>query len=181
MQASLLNGDQETGISILKMDEELDHGPIYILRKVRIEKEDNFEMLTKKLSEIGSVLLPATLFDIASQDLSPITQSHQQASFCQKINKGDGEIDFNSKNAEEIHNMIRAYTPWPSSYCEYKGKKLKILEAEFEDNISLKPGEFKVEGKTLSIGTKKGVLIPKKLQPEGKKPMDVGSFINGLS
>ena len=76
--------------------------------------------------------------------------------------------------------MIRAYTPWPSVFTEIKGKKLKILKADIEENgTGQKPGQFKTEGKVLKISTAKGYLVPKKVQLEGKNEMDIETFING--
>ena len=75
--------------------------------------------------------------------------------------------------------MVNAYTPWPGVHTEFAGKKLKIISTEISDE-KLQPGEFKIENKVLKIGTKKGTLIPTKLQPEGKKVMDAKAFINGI-
>ena len=177
IQESLLNGDSETGVSIMAMDETMDHGNIYLIKRVKIDDQDNLESLTAKLSIISAEILPPTLKDIESGILSPIPQLHQKATSCHKIEKEDGKIDF-TKTAAEIKNRLRAFTPWPGIFTELNGKKLKILEASISEE-QLAPGKFKVEGKILKIGTKKGALLPSKLQIEGKGVMDVASFING--
>ncbi len=183
IQEALLHGDKETGISIMKMDEELDHGAIFLIRRVKIENKDNYVSLSRKLGELTSQILPLILQDIASQKFPPIPQDQKNATFCRKITKDDGKIDFTKKSysAKEILNMIKAYTPWPRVFIEVKGKKLKILEAEIEKTgeKSLAPGEFFVDKKTLKIGTKDGILVPKKVQLEGKNEMDITSFLNG--
>ncbi|MBT4917133.1 methionyl-tRNA formyltransferase, partial [Candidatus Peregrinibacteria bacterium] len=115
IQEALLNGDNETGVSIMKIDEKLDHGPVYTLKRVMIEESDTIESLTNKLSIEGARLLPPILKDIYEESLRPIAQKESTATHCRKIKKTDGEIDFN-KSAEEIFNMIRAYTPWPSVF-----------------------------------------------------------------
>lgn len=177
IQESLLNGDTETGISIIKIDKELDHGDIFLIKRLNIDKNDNFETLSMKLSILSANLLPHALHDIANGQLSPIHQNHQKATFCHKIAKEDGKIDF-QKSAKKIRNMINAYTPWPGVYTEFANKKLKIISTEISDE-TIQAGEFKIENKTLKIGTKKGTLIPTKLQLEGKNVMDAKAFING--
>ena len=177
IQETLLNGDKETGISIIKMDSELDHGDIIIIKRIDIDKNDNLETLSIKLATLSCNILPLALLDYIDGLLKPISQKHKNATYCKKIKKEDGKIDW-KKSAEEIQNMIKAYTPWPSVFTEVKGKKLKISEAN-TDETKLKPGEFLIENKILKIGTKKGTLLPTKVQLQGKKEMDIKSFING--
>lgn len=179
IQETLLNGDKETGISIIQMTEAVDEGPIYFVKRVQIDPNDNLQSLTKKLAEISSQILPLVLEDIEKKILQPLPQNNKKAVYCRKINKTDGKIDWN-KSAEEISNMIKAFTPWPSVYTEFKGKNFKILEAEIENSTTKKaPGTFFLEGKILKIAAKKGVIIPKKVQLEGKKEMDAQTFVNG--
>lgn len=178
IQESLLHGDNETGISIMQIDEELDHGNIFLIRRLNINAEDNFGTLSSKLSGLAANILPHVLSDIADGNLKAISQNHTKAGYCHKINKEDGKIDFFT-SAQEIRNKIRAYTPWPGVYTTLKNKKLKIITSDIGSEENLAPGEFKIENKILKIGTKKGVLLPKTLQLEGKKVMDVKSFING--
>lgn len=179
IQEALLNGDKETGITIMKMEEELDSGPIYLLRKLDIKEDENLPALTNRLAQLSSEICPLILQDIKDGMLSPIPQSHENATYCKKIKKEDGKIDWNIE-AEKIYNMSRAYTPWPGIYCEFQGKKLKIISTKFEDKESNKPpGTFYLEDKTLKIATKKGSLLPQTLQIEGKKEMMAQDFANG--
>lgn len=177
IQEALLRGDKVTGVSMIKIDEELDHGDIYFLKRIPIAEKDNFPSLLKKLSEEAAKISPHVLRDIASGELKPIAQNHVRASYCHKISKKDGEINW-EKPAEEIKNMIRAYNPWPGTYTTLKGKKIKILEAT-ADGEKIKSGVFKLQNNTLKIGTHKGSLIPQTLQLEGKNPTGVQSFLNG--
>lgn len=180
IQEALLNGDKSTGISIMKMDEKLDHGPIYLIKRIEIEEKDDLVSLSEKMSKLSGEILPHMLKDISEGLLMPIHQDedHQKPSYCRKIKKEDGKINWEKQSAEEVKNMISAYSPWPGVYTDFKGKKLKILDSETAKE-NLNPGQFKVDGKALKIGTTKGVLIPKKVQIEGKNEMDVTSFING--
>lgn len=182
IQESLLNGDKETGISIMLIDEKLDNGPIFIIKRINIENNDNIESLTKKLADLSSKILPHVLEDIMERNLSPISQNNEKATYCKKIKKTDGKINWDQE-AIKINNMIKAYGKWPSVYTELHGKKIKILKAEIEELNSEKipPGEFIIQNKILKISTKKGYLIPQILQIEGKKEMDIKSFLNGYA
>ncbi|MBD3341665.1 MAG: hypothetical protein GF353_21350, partial [Candidatus Lokiarchaeota archaeon] len=141
--------------------------------------DDNYLTLSKKLSELAGKILPLVLEDILENDLIPLSQDEEKSTYCKKIKKEDGNINW-EKSAEEIRNMVRAFTPWPSAYTIFNGKNIKILKAETEEINSPKPpGTFFLENKTLKIATKKGNILPLILQPEGKKIMDAESFING--
>jgi methionyl-tRNA formyltransferase len=177
IQECLLNGDKETGISIMKISKGMDEGDIFLIKRVPIENEDTTTTLFSKLAVTSSVILPLVLSDIVKGILSPLPQNNQKATYCRKIEKEDGKINWN-KTAEEIKNMIRAYTPWPNVYTELSGKKIKILEAEISKD-DLPPGKIALENNIIKIGTKKGSLIPKKIQLEGKSPMDIKNFLNG--
>lgn len=181
IQESLLHGDKETGVTLIKMDEKLDHGPVFLMKRIEIEDDDNLLTLSAKLTNLSSQILPLALEDIAQENLNPIEQPHEQATFCKKIKKSDGMIDWNL-SALQIRNMIRAYTPWPSVFTEIGGKKLKILKADiYESDENFPPGQFKIEDKILKISTAKNHLVPKKVQLEGKKEMDIETFLNGYS
>jgi len=178
IQESLLNGDKETGITIMKLDKELDHGDIFFLKRVKIDEKDNLQLLSHRLAETSSFIIPLVLNDIMTGKLSPLPQNHKNATFCRKIEKDEGRINWQEKTAEEIKNMIRAYTPWPSVYTNINNKIIKILEADISAE-NLIPSKLSLDNNILKIGTKKGCLIPKVVQIEGKKPMDIKSFING--
>ena len=177
IQEALLHGDHETGISFMKMDEEMDHGPIYKIIKVQISEEDTLQTLSEKLSETAVNTLISTLDKISSQILTPKDQDHTKATYCKKIKKSDGFVNFN-QSAVDIVNMIKAYNQWPSVYFEIGDKNIKITKAKISDE-NIKEGEFKIDGKILKIGTKKGTLMPEILQPEGKKETSVENFLNG--
>lgn len=178
IQQAILNEDEYSGVSIMRMDEKMDHGDIYLLKKVAISDNDDSESLSQKLSELSSAILGQALKDIEEKFLTPIPQNHSLATYCKKISKEDGEISFN-KTAKDIKNMIRAYTPWPGCHFKIQDKKIKILEANTTPENTLSPGEFKTEENKLQIGTTNGTLEPTKLQLEGKNPSDIKSFLNG--
>lgn len=180
IEAALLNGDAETGVTIMKMEEKLDAGDVLDMARLRIEPADNAETLSVKLSLLGGKILPYVLKDLADGESHPIPQDEKKATFCHKIQKDDGKIDLQTLTAEEIVNRIRAYTPWPSVFLMVEGKRLKILEAKVDENLNLPPGTVKELSKnTVALGTKKGALIPEKLQLEGKKVMTIQEFLAG--
>lgn len=180
IEAALLNGDNETGVTIMKMTPELDAGDILDIAKLTIEPEDNAETLTVKLSILGGKILPYVLKDMAENAVHPIPQNESKATFCHKIQKNDGMADLHSLTAEEISNRVRAYTPWPSTFLIIEGKRLKLIEIDIDRDSRLNPGEVEDIGKTgVAIGTKHGAIIPKKVQLEGKKPMTIQEFLAG--
>lgn len=177
IQETLLNGDAVGGITLIKMAEKMDQGPIYLIRKVNIEPNDNFPLLAEKLSNLTAELLPLALEDIMGGILTPIPQNEKNSSYCHKISKQDGLIDW-TKTSREIINKLHAYTPWPGIYTIIDGKKLNILDAE-ESTLKIPPGKVKIEDNKILFGTQNGSLLVKELQLEGKKPMKSKDFLNG--
>ncbi|MBT3865176.1 methionyl-tRNA formyltransferase [Candidatus Peregrinibacteria bacterium] len=180
IQEALLNGDTETGIGFMKLDEELDHGDIFVIKRIPIEENENLEALSEKLSNISAIMLPAVLKDIENETFEPLPQEHYKATFCRKIAKEEGQIDFN-KPAQEILNQIRALNPWPGTYFKLKDKTIKILAAKItQPEGPAAPGtpEF-IDKRTFGFHTKTDLIIPTKLQIEGKQPCATQEFLNG--
>lgn len=180
IQTALLNGDKETGLTFMKMDEGLDTGGMYVLKKIPIGLDETADSLSKKLADIGAIMLPSTLDDINDEVLTPLEQNEENASYCTKISKKDAEIDPVKEDADEIFNKMRAFTPWPGIFMMFKEKRLKILKANKSDIDAVKAGDLKeIDGKCI-LGTKKGSLELSELQTEGKKPCSDKDFINGF-
>ena len=180
IEAALLNGDTETGVTVMKIIPKLDAGDILELAKLPIEPADNAESLTVKLSLLGGKILPYIIKDYIAGEIHPISQNEKTASFCHKIAKDDGLIDLHKLTAREIFNRVRAYTPWPSVFLNVENKMLKLLVIDIDEKMDLHPGAVKELSKNeVAIGTKKGALIPRMLQLEGKKPMTTQEFLAG--
>jgi len=180
IEAALLKGDKETGVTIMKMEEKLDAGPILNITKLPIDPNDNAESLTVKLGLLGGKILPYVLRDYVDGEIQPIPQTESRATFCHKIDKEDGLIDLQTLTAVEIRNRLRAYTPWPSIFLMVEGKRLKFLELDIDQSLKLAPGAVKELSKnSVAIGTKDGSIIPQTLQLEGKKPMTIQEFLLG--
>lgn len=186
IQSAILNGETETGVCLMVMDAEMDHGSIIEKSKIQIiNPKITFKELSKELSDAGAELLIKTLPDYIEGKIKPQEQDHSQATFCKLIKKEDGKIDWN-KSAEEIERQIRAFAEWPESYTDFNGKNLKIIEADpVKSPVAIngadkKTGEvFLTEQKELAVQTSNGILILKTLQLEGKNPVSAKDFLNG--
>ncbi|TCK04579.1 methionyl-tRNA formyltransferase [Phorcysia thermohydrogeniphila] len=177
IQSVLLDGKEETGVTIMKISPELDAGDIISQRKVKIEKSDNAQTLHDKLAKVGAELLVETIPDYVSGKITPVPQDHSKATYCKPIKKEMGRIDW-TLPAERIFNMVRAFTPWPSAYAEFKGRRVKITEAE-PVNLQGKPGEVVKADKELVVATGEGALRIKRIRPEGRKEITGEEFIRG--
>ncbi|MBU3922984.1 methionyl-tRNA formyltransferase [Patescibacteria group bacterium] len=172
---AILNGDESTGITLMLMDEQMDHGNIISQKEYKIKNNITYKELENELTDIALNLLIESLLNWIKNQKS-IEQDHEKATFCKMIKKQDGQIDWNN-TAEQIHRKIRAYHVWPIAYTMFKNKQLKILEAETKkENTNNQSGTVLND---LNIQTKDNILIIKKLQLEGKKPMISKEFLNG--
>ncbi len=187
IQYAILNGDEETGVTIMGVDEEMDHGPILANSRLPIADSDTYESLSKKLAILGAKLLIKTIPNHISGKIKPIPQDHSLATYTKIIKKEDGKIDW-SKSAKEIERMTRAYYPWPGAWTVWNNKILKIFESEISEENENKVGEvfllqhpYILENVRMLWGVKcgKDSLIIKKLQLEGGKILSVQEFLNG--
>lgn len=189
IQTAILNGDKETGITIILMDEKIDHGPIVSSSKFQVSSlKLTYNELSEKLADLGADLLIKTLPNWIEGKIKPQPQDHSKATFTKIIKKEDGKIDWN-KSAEEIERMIRALDPWPGTFAFWNNKQLKMLKADADKkprksrhNVGArgKAGEvFLTEDKGLAVQTGNGILILKQVQLEGKRVMPAKDFLNG--
>ena len=169
---ALLNGDTLTGVTIMKLDAEMDHGPIVAQQEVSIEADDNFITLIHKLFDIGTKLLINTLPDYLAGKIQPQEQDHSQATYSQLIKTEDAEIKLDDTVITAI-NKIRALNPEPGTYIllePSKKMRLKILGAEEIEQYDSKRPILKL---------KDGCLLLNKVQPEGKKIMTGEEWFRG--
>lgn len=180
IQYALLNGETETGITIMQIDEGLDTGVIIIQEKILIDPEDNAKTLTDKLFETGSLLLIKAINQIKEGSAKKIPQDNSKASNTTLITKDMGKIDW-ARSANENNNKIRAFFPWPSAYTYYKGKLLKILDAEvYPIAQKTAPGKIIQAKENFIVACGDNALLIKKLQVEGHKAIDAKEFLNGF-
>jgi methionyl-tRNA formyltransferase len=180
IQEAIIKGDKKTGITIIKMDEKIDHGPVLAKEKILIDRSDTFITLSQKLANLGNRLVFAILPQLLSNKIQPRPQDEKRVTYTNIIKKNDGLISWSEK-AVEIERKVRAYITWPSAYTLWQGKLLKILEADiYPDNFNLDPGRvFKTEKGEIAITTSEKALIIKKLQVEGKVPVETKEFLKG--
>lgn len=181
IQSTILNGDDETGVSIIKMTDKMDAGPIIAQEKMAISSEDTSETLGLKLANLAKEIIEDAL-EKWIESRGAKEQNENEVTFTKMIKKEDGRIDWR-KSAAEIENQIKAFTPWPSSFTFWgkdEKKLVKILEAKTEKiDYAKKPGEVFANEKNIFIGTGEGALKIIKIQPEGKNPMTIEEFIAG--
>jgi len=181
--SALLNGDKETGVTIIRMTEGIDEGPIYLQEKMTITNNENQISLRKKLADLTFKMLIDNLENIYKGTIKPIPQDNNKANYTKLFTKEDGKINW-QENAEVIERKIRALNPWPGTFTFFKlksGKELrvKILNAYIEKNNDLEIDRLKIENDKLKIKALDHYLVITKIQPEGKKGMNIKEFLNG--
>lgn len=178
--AAILAGEEETGVSIILMDEGMDTGPLLAQRKVKILPEDTRESLTEKLSFVGAELLIETLLIWLRGELSPQPQDDEQASYAPLIKRANGAIDW-SLSAIEIWRRVRAYYPWPSAHTLWRGKVFKVLRAKPLTGWSgeEEPGQVLSLADGLAVATGEGSLLLERVQLEGRKVMGAEDLTRG--
>lgn len=178
IEQALLNGDPETGISIMQMSEKMDEGAVYQIFKLPIAESDNNFSIREKMAELSANKLPETLLKIASGKLQAIEQNHQEATYCQKIAKQDGLINPLTETAEEIFHKFQAYYTWPGITWNYQNKNFKLLNIAKTTN-TLKPGETQITKDQLLLGTSSTAIEILEIQLEGKKALPIKDFLSG--
>ena len=182
IQWSIINGDQETGVTIQRMAAGIDTGDIITQEVVEISKDETGGSLFDKLAVVGAKLCVRTMDLIEKGEETYTPQDESQATLVGMIAKDFGVIDF-SKSAEEIERLIRGLNPWPSAFTKLNHKVFKIWKASVADgepDSDLKPGTITgVTKNEMFVQTGKGILSLEEVQIEGKKRMDVGSFLRG--
>lgn len=178
INAAILNGDPETGITIMKMDAGLDTGPILTKRAIPINQTDTAGSLSEKLAQLGSELLIETLPKYISGKISPIPQPDEGSTYAPMLSKKDGELDFNQA-AVFLSRKVRAFEPWPGTYTYWKDQPLKILKCYPIQQTLGNPGSRTIYEDLPAISTQSGTLVIQNLQPAGKKPMSGQVFLNG--
>jgi methionyl-tRNA formyltransferase len=184
IQAAILNGDKETGVTIMKMDKGLDTGPILAQKSVNISSSDTAGTLYRKLSELGAETLTPTIKEYISGKIAPQGQDNSIANYIGLLKKEDGKIDW-KKTAALLERFIRAMNPWPGAFASLKIKNnyllLKIIEVEHRPIKinNYKIGEIFLYGNDIAVQCGQDSLIIKKLQLEGKKAMTSKEFLLG--
>ncbi len=183
IQASILAGDQETGITVMYMDEGLDTGDILLQSRIPILPNETGGSLHDRLGEIAPAALREALTQLAAGNAPRIPQDSSHATYAPKLEREHGRIDW-SESAELIERKIRAFDPWPGSYtnvrdADGKERKLKIFRAAIVPRSDLSAGQIETNDLEIFIGTREGALRLEEVQLEGKKRMSAADFARG--
>jgi methionyl-tRNA formyltransferase len=178
IQAALLAGDDKTGVTIMKMDQGVDTGPILSQRALPILPDDTAGSLADKLSQLGAELLVETLPGYLDGQLMPQAQSNERATYAPMLNKEDGLLDL-TQSAEVLARRVRAYNPRPGAFLAWDAANLKVHRAHAESDESVSGRRFNLRGKP-AVGTAMGTLVLDEVQPAGKKAMDGRAFLAGV-
>lgn len=181
IQHVIIDGEEETGVTIMQMDAGVDTGDMLYKKSIAIEDNDTYETLHDKLMVLGGEAIVEALPLIEEGILIPEKQQDEQSCHAGMIRKEMGNIDFN-RPAVEIHRLIRGLTPWPSAYTFYKGKQMKVWEVTIEDcTVNAIPGTVaEVTKNTIKVACSEGLLCIMSLQLEGKKRMSTHDFLLGV-
>ncbi len=178
IQAALLHGDAEAGVTIMKMDAGVDTGAMYARRAIPIDEEDDAATLSDRLAQTGAELLLDTLPGIISGTVQPVPQNNDLASYAPMIKKEEGQLVF-SEPAQALVRKVRAFNPWPGTFFTWKGQSLKVLRAKSAQSASFHPGQRGILDGMPAVGTADGGLVLLEVQPAGKKAMPGKVFLNG--
>ena len=180
IQGTILDGDKTTGVTIIKLDQGLDTGPILKQVEIKIEPEDTATSMHEKLAILSSQILGDALSDYVQGKITPKPQTQSGKSYVKTLKKEDGKINW-LHSAIRIERQIRALNPWPGTFTSWQGKNLKILSVSNEilDINKHKIGKVFLHNNQPSIQTGNKALIINSLQLEGKKPVLAKDFIRG--
>ena len=175
IQRSIMNSEKETGISIMKITPKLDAGPYMLQEKIPIEKEDDYESLSNKLSNLGSKLIIKSLDFIEKGDFKFTEQDNLIATYAKKIDKTESKIEW-SKSADNILAKVKGLSPFPGAWFLHKNNRLKIIKAE---KISKNGKIGEILSDDFVIGCGSGAIKIIAIQKEGKKILKTSSFLSG--
>ncbi|TAL19692.1 methionyl-tRNA formyltransferase [Patescibacteria group bacterium] len=180
--AAILSGDKETGVTLMLLDSEMDHGPLIAQTRRPLTGKETITSLSKILSEAAADLVATALPRYLNNELVPQDQEHARATYCPLLSRESGKIDW-TKTAVEIERMSRAYAGWPGIWTEWSDGKNRLRVKLFELEIgarTLAPGAIAADNGRLIIGASEGVVIAPTLQFEGKKPMSPNELTRGF-
>ena len=177
INAAIRHGDEETGVTIMKMDVGLDTGPILSQRSIPLTPDDTAGSVIEKLSHLGADLLIETLPDYLTGKIQPVPQPEEGMTYASMLKKEEGQLDF-THPADELERRVRAFNPWPGTSMDFDGTLLKIHRAHVEPGPA-EAGQRLVYQDQPAVGTGSELLILDEVQPAGKKTMSGKSFLAG--
>lgn len=177
---AILNGEEKSGVTTMRLVEKMDAGPIFLQEEVALAPDETAASLEAKLVPIGARLLLETIQKLKDGSIAPNPQREDEATFASMLKKKDGQIDW-GRPALSIERRVRAFNPWPSAYTYLRGKMLKIYRAKvIAEEARARPGEVvRANKEGLWIATGRGILSLEELQLENRKRLSVLEFLKG--
>ncbi len=179
IQRAIIEGDEETGVTIMQMSEGLDTGDMLAKESIKIGTM-NYSMLHDALAEIGARLMVHTLDLIEEGKISPEPQDDSKSSYAKMVFKQEGKIDF-TRQPEAVERLIRGFDPWPGAFCEYEDMVMKLWKAQpLCENTGKEPGTIiEVSARGIKIACGDGALLVSEIQIPGKKRVAVPEYLKG--
>ena len=176
IQRSIMNLDQETGISIMRIAEKLDTGPVCNNYKIQLNENLNALEISEKLSNLAAEKILDNVDDILEDKANFVEQDHSNATYASKIQKTEGQINWD-ENAEKIIGKINGLYPSPGAFFNFNGERYKILKAQI-GRAQGNPGSVLSDNLEIACGNNQSIII-KEIQRQGKRPQNIGEFIQG--
>jgi methionyl-tRNA formyltransferase len=180
IQRAIWAGDQQTGVTIMQMDEGLDTGDMLHISRCPIDNTETSASLYTKLAELGPDALIDTINRLANGEITPEPQNDTDANYAKKLSKDEANIDW-SMDAEQIERNIRAFNPWPVCFTQMSGNTVKIYQANVVEQSGAAGTVLASDKNGIVVACGKHALSIGELQPQGKKPMAINDFLNGRS
>lgn len=179
INAAILAGDEETGVTIMKMDVGLDTGDMLTKKSTRLKSDDTAGSVFQTLSSLGAELLLETIPDYINGKIIPQPQNNELATYAPMLKKEDGKLNFN-QSVVELERRIRAMNPWPSAWFEWDGNLLKVMKAyTISQKKDVENGSRLTVNERPAVCCSDGILVLEEVQPAGKKIMSGKSFLLG--
>lgn len=179
IQASILNGDKKTGVSIMRVEEGMDSGPVAVMKELVIGNDDT-EALSERLSILGAEALVEFVHQLENKEAKFTSQDDAKASYVGKITKEMGKLNFNENSAKQLLSRMRAMSPRPGAYFTLDGENYKVFNGKVHAG-NKEPGKIIIDGDKLFISAKEGILEITEIQRPGKRKMDTSSFLAGMN
>ena len=176
IQRSIMNLDEDVGISIMKIVEELDSGPVSNIYKIKLDHKNNTQEISEKLSLLAAEKILDNVDDILEDKVKFTEQDHSKATYAKKIDKTEGQINWKD-NAQNIIGKINGLYPFPGAFFKFKGERYKILKAEIGNGAG-KAGEVLSDKLEIACNNNQSIKILE-IQRQGKKPQKIGEFMLG--
>lgn len=189
VQWAVLNGDAETGNTVIQMTPGLDAGPCLGVQQIAIDPDETAGQLEARMAELGAKLVLQVVEQLEDGTASPVVQDKTQATKAPRLHKGQGEIDW-SRSAQEIKNQVRALQPWPRAFTHWfraEGERFRVIvhrvsiDNETPTPASAEPGEVVEGAEELLVATGAGLLRLEEVQPAGKRAMAAAEFLRGYA